>query len=87
MRCMMERFITDELYDNLEISKTRKLEVSEEKIFCKLSSLIAEKDYMEMEEELTLYLAMLEREMFYWGFMLGIRFLIKSLLAGSTEVK
>lgn len=83
----MERFITDELYDNLEISKTRKLEVSEEKIFCKLSSLIAEKDYMEMEEELTLYLAMLEREMFYWGFMLGIRFLIKSLLAGSTEVK
>ena len=75
----MERYITDELYLSIQHQRSAEVELAEKRLYKMLSRLITENDYIEFEEELTKIYAIVEREFFYYGFMEGIRFLMKCL--------
>lgn len=75
----MERYITDELYYNTQHQRSAEVELAEKRLYKMLSTLIAEKDYIKLEEELNRLYAIVEREFFYYGFTEGVRFLMKCL--------
>ena len=72
----MERFITDMIYTNRHTSKSPTLELEQQRLYTKLSSLISGEEYLMIEEELNRIYSETEKELFYCGFMEGIRFLI-----------
>lgn len=72
----MERFITDIIYTNRRISKSPTLELEQQRFYSKLSALISGEEYLMIEEELNRIYSETERELFYCGFIEGIRFLV-----------
>lgn len=72
----MERFITDIIYTNRHTSKSPMLELEQQRLYTKLSSLISMEEYLMVEEELNRIYSEIEKELFYCGFIEGIRFLI-----------
>lgn len=72
----MERFITDKIYDNRKFSKSSTLELEQKRLYKKLAILISEEEYLMIEEELNRIYSETEKELFYCGFIEGIRFLI-----------
>lgn len=75
----MERYITDELYHHSQHQRSAEVELAEKRLYKMLSTLIAEKDYILLEEEVTRLCSIVEREFFYYGFTEGVRFLMKCL--------
>lgn len=72
----MERFITDMIYANRHTLKSPTLELEQQRLYTKLSSLISEEEYLLIEEELNRIYSETEKELFYCGFIEGIRFLV-----------
>lgn len=72
----MERFITDKIYDNRKFFKSSTLELEQKRLYKKLAILISEEEYLMIEEELNRIYSETEKELFYCGFIEGIRFLI-----------
>lgn len=72
----MERFITDIIYSNKHTSKSPTLELEQQRLYSKLSSFISGEEYLMIEEELNRIYSETERELFYHGFIEGIRFLV-----------
>lgn len=72
----MERFITDMIYTNRHTSKSPTLELEHQRLYTKLSPLISGEEYLMIEEELNRIYSETEKELFYCGFIEGIRFLI-----------
>ena len=72
----MERFITDIIYTNKHVSKSPMLELDQQRFYSKLSVLISGEEYLMIEEELNRIYSETERELFYRGFIEGIRFLV-----------
>lgn len=72
----MERFITDKIYDNRKFSKSSTLELEQKRLYKKLATLISEEEYLMIEEKLNRVYSETEKELFYCGFIEGIRFLI-----------
>ena len=75
----MERYITDELYHNAQRQRSLEIELAERRLYKMLSSLITEEDYIKVEEELGRICANVEKEVFYFGFKEGVRFIMKCL--------
>ena len=72
----MELFITDINYTNKHVSKSPMLELEQQRFYSKLSVLISGEEYLMIEEELNRIYSETERELFYRGFIEGIRFLV-----------
>jgi len=75
----MERYIVDAIYYKIQHEKSVEEELLEKKVFETLSTLIPRKEYLKMEEELTALLSILEKDLFYCGFIEGIRFLLSCI--------
>lgn len=73
----MNHFITDMLYDSMELPKTTELAFTEKRLLCALSTTLSQAEYVRIEDELSQFLSMLEREVFCCGFLEGIRFLLR----------
>lgn len=83
----MKRYITDEMFNQLEYVNSGDVMVAEKELCAMLQSFISNKDHLGVEDTLFTFCSMLEREYFYVGFMEGIRFLLRVCNGGSTEVK
>ena len=71
----MKRYITDAIYYKIQPEKSAEEALLEKKVFDKLSTFIPRKEYLKMEEDLSALLSTLEKDIFYCGFIEGIRFL------------
>lgn len=52
------------------------MELAQKRLYTKLSSVISGNEYLPIEEELNRIYSEVEKELFYCGFVEGIRFLI-----------
>ena len=68
----MGRYITDAIYYRIQPEKSVEEKLLEKKVFGKLSNLIPRKEYLKMEDELSALLSILEKDLFYCGFVEGI---------------
>ena len=75
----MERYFTDVIYTHRVTDKSPELELREKQLYTKLSAAISGEKYLRIEEELNHFYDELGKELFYKGFMEGIRFLLKCL--------
>lgn len=73
----IERYITDIIYTQTVQEKSAEIELAEKRLYTRLSSLLSEKEYLRIEEELNTIYSILEKELFCKGFTEGIRFLMK----------
>lgn len=64
------------IYANRHTLKSPTLELEQQRLYTKLSSLISEEEYLLIEEELNRIYSETEKELFYCGFIEGIRFLV-----------
>lgn len=75
----MERYITDAIYNNIQQRKSVEVELAQKRLYTKLSSVISGNEYLTIEEELNRIYSEVEKELFYCGFVEGIRFLISCM--------
>ena len=75
----MERYLTDVIYSHRVTDKSPELELKEKHLYTKLSANISCEEYLRIEEELNHFYDELGKELFYKGFMEGMRFLLKCL--------
>ena len=83
----MNRFITDMIYNSINIEKTTGLEFAQGRLLENIGSHMERGEYLNLEEQFTEVCSRLEREVFCRGFVEGICFLMKCLDRGGTEVK
>lgn len=75
----MERYITDMIYTHTVTEKAAEIELREKQLYTRLSALISDEEYLQIEEELNRCYSELEKELFCKGFREGIRFMLKCL--------
>ena len=75
----MERYITDSIYEKTLLERSAEVELEQERFYKKLLSIIGKEAYIGLEEELNGIYSKLEKEVFYRGFIEGIRFLIRNI--------
>ena len=80
----MEQYITDTIFRHIVTEKTIRVELEEKRIYEKLLEFLSSTEYVRIEEELNAYYDLLSREMFYRGFIEGIRFILEAALDGRT---
>ena len=74
----MKRYI-DMICARKEIELSAEIRLTEKRLLNRLAVYIPPNEYIELEEEFYRIYSMVEKEAFAYGFMDGIRFLIKSM--------
>ena len=76
---MMERYITDHIFTHVVTEKSLVAELRERRIYEILKNYLSGVDYLKIEEEINAYYDLLGKEMFYYGFIEGMRFILKAM--------
>lgn len=72
----MEKDITDLIYCRVVKNKSAEVELAVYKMYRSISACTSDTDFVKLEEELNTVYSMVEKELFYRGFIEGIRFLL-----------
>lgn len=75
----MERYITDTIYNNIQLESSLELELLQSGFYAKLSTILTQEEYIPIEETLNSIYSEVEKEYFCNGFKEGIRFLMNCM--------
>ena len=75
----MERDFVEMIYRKKELEMSAETRVAEKLLLLRLSALVPRDSYIEIEEDLYNVYSKIEKESFSYGFLEGVRFLMKCM--------